>query len=275
MKVFTSTLICVLGFQWALAQVDSSKSEVLPNLSVDSLAIPAETKKKLPKPRVMADPPRRFSLVFARTFMLAGSSPDSVPVSNTSSGTYSVAGGLKFFLYRDLLGLRFAPGVSWTHIAYESTNLKTFPVRKDTNLNTIDQERHVLVHGETSLSLFANLSRDEDGDPRYFVEGGGYVGYMIATNFRRRFTDKNGLRHKEKLRDLETLEDEESGSREFPPLKYGVFGRVGYKWAALTFHYRLSDLFDEFTDPIFLPEGKEGFRNPDIPPFEVGLTIFF
>ncbi|MCI4668605.1 MAG: hypothetical protein MRZ79_10765 [Bacteroidia bacterium] len=239
----------------------------------DSLTL-AKKKDKRPNRNLPADPPRRFSLVFARTLMLSGSSPDSVPINATGSGTYSISGGLKFFMYRDIVGLRFAPGLSWTQITYESTNLKTFPVIKDSTSNSIDQERHTIVHGEASLSLFTNLTRDEDGDPIIFLEAGGNVGYIISANYRQRFTDDNGLRHKEKLRDLETVEDA-NGSREFVPLKYGVFGRVGYKWAALTFQYRLSDIFDEFTDDIFLPENKVGFKNPKIPPIEIGLTIFF
>lgn len=256
------------------SQTDSTNIEEVVPVLTDSLPAKVEKSKK-PSRDLPADPPRRFSLVLSRTLLLSGSSPDSVPINGTGSGTYSIAGGLKFFLYKDILGLRFAPGISWTQITYESTNLKTFPVLKDSSsTNTIDQERHTLVHGEGSLSIFANLTRDEDGDPVIFLEAGGNVGYLISANFRQRFTDENGLRHKEKIRDLETVEDE-LGSKEFPPLKYGIFGRVGYKWAALTVHYRLSDIFDVYTDDIFLPANKTGFRNPKIPPLEVGLTIFF
>ncbi|MEO0895967.1 MAG: hypothetical protein AAFY71_06185 [Bacteroidota bacterium] len=253
------------------------------SVSTDSTGIVPEAESieesKGPKPTtdLPSDPPRKFSLVLGRTFMLAGSSPDSVPINSTNSGTYSIGGGLKFFLYKDVLGLRFTPGMSWTHIAYEATNLKTFPVVKDTTTDNITNERHVLTHGQASLSIFSNLTRDEDGDPKFFVEVGGYASILVSANLRTRFTDVDGLRHKEKTRDLETVFNSTTETREFERLRYGLLARFGYKWAALTLDYRLSDVFDEFTDNQFLPGNLQdtGYKNPVIPPIEVGLTIFF
>ena len=59
---------------------------------------------------------------------------------------------------------------------------------------------------------------------------------------------------------------------EFEKLRYGIYARLGYKWAALYFNMRLNDVFDELAnDP---PNDMAGYKNPTIPPLQVGITIF-
>lgn len=214
------------------------------------------------------DRPRNFSLVFNRGLMIANSSPDSVPLNGNSSGTYSIGGGIKINLVKNVVRLRMTPSIAWTHFNYDQTNLKTFPTVGDSLPFDLTLEKHTLVFGELPVGLIFNLTTDEDGDPRFFVEAGGYIGYLLAANYKTRYKDDDGLRVKEKRRDLNNLDSE------LEQLRYGLYGRVGYKWASLYFSFRLSDVFDEFTNPALRPIASEQYKNPIIPPMELGITIF-
>ncbi|MEM7369389.1 MAG: porin family protein [Bacteroidota bacterium] len=237
---------------------DTEQPDPMESMDADEVAV-----------KVGDDRPRNFSLVFNRGLMLTGSSPDSVPLNGNSSGTYSIGGGIRIPLIKDAVRLRLTPSISWTHFSYDQTNLKTFPTVADSLPQQLTLEKHTLIFGELPLGVIFNLSRDEDGDPRFFVEAGGYVGYLLGANYKTRFKDSEGLRVKNKRRDLEGIESE------FERLRYGLYGRVGYKWAALYFSYRLSDVFDEFTNPSLRPTAFEGYKNPKIPPMEVGISVFF
>jgi len=214
------------------------------------------------------DPPQTFSLVFNRGFMLTGGQPDSVPLNGTGSGTYFVGAGLKFPLAQNKLGLRVAPGVSFSHITYEQTNLKAFPSVPDSLAFPLTMERHSSTWAELPVGFYMNFTRDEDDDPLFFAELGGYVGYMLAGNYKIRYNNAENLRVREKLQDLHKIESE------WVRLRYGLYARVGYKWAALFISYRLSEVFDEFTNPTYRPKAVEGFRNPPIAPMEIGISVF-
>ena len=249
------------------------KSILLTLLGLSLLALSplaAQDSAQVASPALPTDPPRSFSLVFNRGFMLSGSQPDSVPLNGTGSGTYFIGAGFKFPLWQNKLGLRVAPGIAFTHFTYEQTNLKTFPSIQDSLAYPLTLERHGATWVELPLGFYANFSRDEDGDPRFFAEIGGYVGYLLAANYKTRYTnvDIGNLRVKEKIRDLHKVESE------WERLRYGLYGRLGYKWASLYVCYRLSEVFDEFTHPDFRPRAGEGFRNPRIAPMEVGITVF-
>ncbi len=228
-----------------------------------------ETKEAAPKVKDLpSDPPRKYALVFGRSLLLANSSPDSIPLGSSSSGTYSLGASIKIFLLGDKLGLRLTPGISWKHLTYENTQAKTYPTVFDSSLQ-LELEKHILTAGDLGLSVFYHITTDEDGDPLYFIEAGAYGSYLLGGNYRRRYTDAEGLRRRDKTLDIVGV------ANEWQPLQYGLMARVGYKWLGLEFNYRLSDLLDEFTNTIFLPKEGEGFRNPVIPPIEVGLKIFF
>lgn len=233
---------------------------------VDSTTIPTPDELST---NLDVDPPGRFNLVFTRGLMLAGGSPDSIPINGNASGTYSIGGGIKFALDKqNVLGLRLTPGVSWTHIQYNQTEGKTYPTVGD-SLN-FSVEKHTMAFADLALSIFINLSRDEDNDRRFFLEAGGYGSFLVSANYKTRFTNADGQRVKNKIRDLEQISDE------WLRYRYGLFGRLGYKWAALYVGYRLSDVFDPFTNDILLPRPTDvGFRNPQIPPLEVGISLFF
>jgi hypothetical protein len=244
-----------LGMSWLMAQTDSTA--VAPKAKAKTT-----TDSTANKP---TDPPMRFSLVFNRGFMLTGSAPDTVPLSSTRSGTYFIGGGIRFPLTKtNTLGLRLTPGVAWTHISYAQTNLKTFPYRADTLGSNLSQERHRQFFIDLPLGVYFNLTKDEDNDPKFYLEAGGYVSYLLAAQYRYKYDNAQG-------RTVTVREQNLAGSaNEFERLRYGLYGRVGYKWAALYVSYRLSEVFDEFADD----PAPAGFRNPAIPPLELGISIF-
>ncbi|MDX2247593.1 MAG: porin family protein [Bacteroidia bacterium] len=252
MKYITGTfLFIVFLFTYSFSQ-DTIKSQPL------SPALPADD---LP-----SDPPSRFDLVFNRGLMLVSSTQDSVPISGSNSGTFFIGGGIKFPLAKNKMGIRVTPGVAFSRIQYNQTTIKTFPTIPDSLSFTLTSEKHSLTYVELPLGFYLNISRDEDNDPKFFVEAGGYVGYLLSASYKTKYVNSDGQRVKTQVSDLEKIE------AEFERIRYGLYGRLGYKWASLYYSFRLSALFDEFAnDP---PRGGQGYKNPVIPPMEVGLTIF-
>ncbi len=215
------------------------------------------------------DPPRRFNLVFTRGFALAGPANDTVPISSTASGSYAIGAGFLFpFGPRNRVGLRAAPGLSWTSFTYQQLPDKTFPTVSD-SVN-YDQERHRLFFLEMPIGLYVNFTRDEDGDPLFFGEMGGYIGYLGSAQYKIKYRNSAGQRVMQRTRDLEQLSD----PGEFERIRYGAYARVGYKWFSLFFSMRLTPVFDEFTNPSLRPKNVEGFRNPGMPAMEIGLSLF-
>jgi hypothetical protein len=243
MKRFVYIFFCCLPFG-GLAQADSSA-----NLAVDRM--------------------RSFSLVFNRGLMITGGRRDSVPINGSSSGSYFIGGGIKFALIGKTLGLRATPGIQLWQINYDQTSRKTFPTVPDSLPFQLTREKHVLTLPTLALSLYLNLTHDEDGDSRIFAEAGGYVGYATGIRYHQGYVDGNLQRVDIRVRDLENIPDE------FKRLHYGLFGRFGFKWASLYYGMRLTDIFDEFTNPDRLPRQVAGYRNPPIPPMELGMSIFF
>ncbi|GAB4415812.1 MAG: hypothetical protein OHK0039_24700 [Bacteroidia bacterium] len=214
------------------------------------------------------DEARNFSLVFTRGLIITDARQDTVPLNGTGSGTYVVGAGFKFPLVKNTLGLRVAPSLAITQYTYEQTAAKTYPTIADSLPYTLALERQGAVFGELPVGVYLNFNKDEDGDPRFFLEAGGYVGLLVAANYKTRYTNAEGLREKNKVRDLQKIESE------WQRLRYGLYARVGYKWASLYVSYRLSEVFDEFTNEAYRPRPGEGFRNPQLPPIEVGISLF-
>ncbi|MDX1908716.1 MAG: hypothetical protein SF053_16890 [Bacteroidia bacterium] len=222
-----------------------------------------------PTDNLETDPARNFNLVFTRGLMMTGGKRDSVPINGAGSGSWSIGAGIKAPLLKDRLGLRITPAFTLTRISYDQTTLKSFPSVPDSLDFQLSRESHNLYAPELSLGVYLNLSHDEDGDTRLFVEAGGYVGYLTGASYRRAYTNSANLRVDEKIRDLERVEDE------FVRLKYGLYGRFGYKWAAAYVGIRLTDVFDELTNDMFKPRQVAVYRNPLIPPMELGLSLLF
>lgn len=254
----------IMGLQ-AQEVIDTVQTNQIDKEAVDNLK-----EDNLQEDNLPVDNARRFSLVFNRGFQLVDKANDSIPINGASSGTFFLGGGIRIPLGGQVAGLRLAPGVSWTNISYNQTNLKQFPTVAGDSLN-LSVEKHSLTHIDLPLSVFFNLSRDEDGDPRIFVEVGGYASYLMAASYKTKYEDSNGLRVKQKTRDLHALTEEKE---EFERLRYGMFARAGFKWFALYIDYRLSDVFDEFSGTIINPQTRAGFRNPVLEPLQIGISIF-
>ncbi len=237
-----------------------------------SVAFGQEKDSTVRSKNLPTDPPSRFSLVFNRTIPLAGPSRDSVPLSNTASGTYFIGGGFKFpFGRRNVIGLRVAPGLAWTHYTYQQSVDKEFPTIADSVGVDYTQEKHRLFFLELPVGLYFNVTRDEDGDPVFFGEVGGFVGYLASAQYKIRYRNNAGLRVQERTRDLEQISEPES---EFERLRYGAYARIGYKWFSLYYSIRLTEVFDEFTNPDRRPKNVEGYKNPLMPAMEIGLSLF-
>lgn len=253
-------LIGSLSFLHVQAQevIDTTRTETIQTEKVES-------EDNLP-----VDMARKFSLVFNRGFQLVNKANDSIPINGASSGTFFLGGGIRIPLAGQTVGIRLSPGVSWTNISYNQTNLKQFPTQA-TDTTNLSVEKHSLTHIDLPVSFFFNITRDEDGDPRVFVEVGGYASYLMAASYKTKYEDTNGLRVKEKVRDLHALEGDKA---EFERLRYGIFARAGFKWFAIYADYRISDVFDEFSGTIINPQTPQGFRNPVLEPLQIGLSIF-
>lgn len=218
------------------------------------------------------DPPKRFSLVFNRGFTLPGPAQDTVPLSSTGSGTYFIGAGFRFpFGERNVAGLRATPGLAWTGFAYQRTVDQTFPSIPDSNQFAYTQEKHRLFFLEMPIGIYMNFTRDEDGDPLLFGEIGGFVGYLGSAQYRIKYRNGAGQRVEQDTKDLEQISDPEP---EFERLRYGAYARIGYKWITLYYSIRLTDVFDEFTNPSLRPKPVDGFKNPGMPPMEIGISLF-
>ncbi|MEM6801036.1 MAG: outer membrane beta-barrel protein [Bacteroidota bacterium] len=229
-----------------------------------------ELEDKKGEDQLPTDAARRFSLVFNRTLQTTNGTSDTIPLNGTSSGTFFIGGGIRIPLGNQLVNIRLTPGISWTGYTYNQTNLKRYPTFASDSVN-LSLERQSLTHIDLPLSFYFNISRDEDGDPRFFVEVGGYASYLMAASYKIKYEDANGLRVKEKIRDIHALEGDNA---EFERLRYGAFARVGFKWIALYLDYRISDVFDEFSGSVINDQTPAGFKNPVFQPLQFGLSIF-
>ena len=241
-------LLGILSFSVAWAQTDSTQV-------ADS--------REMNKP---TDPPRTNSLILTRGLMLGASAVDSVPLNGFASGTFSLQIGIKKYLIGNSAGLRFSPGVSFTTYDYNQTDIKRFPSIPDSVIN-FERERQNLTFVELPIGIFVDFNHDEDGDTKFFVEAGGYIGYLLGARYQTRYSDGNGLRVDNQISRLQRLESE------YQRLRYGIYARAGYKWASLYFGMRLTPVWDEFANEITSPTGSTNYVNPTIPPMELGISI--
>ncbi|MEM9984524.1 MAG: outer membrane beta-barrel protein [Bacteroidota bacterium] len=248
-----------IGMHALQAQVDSTV--------VDTSGFESFEKEQKKRPPSYEDA-KRFNLLFTRGLMLGATSLDSVPINGLGSGTFQLQAGFKLHLPGNLVGFRLSPGITWTRLAYNQNDLKTFPTIEDSLGLSLERERHLITYLELPISVFVNITKDEDGDSELFLEAGGFVGYLLSGNYKRRYPDGNDLDVVFTERGLQRLDSE------WEPLQYGVFGRIGYKWAAVYYRFRLTSLLDEFTNPLRRPIDSEAYRNPPFPPMELGISVF-
>ncbi|MEL6675075.1 MAG: outer membrane beta-barrel protein [Bacteroidota bacterium] len=271
MKYFFSIWLFVCSLSVSLwAQETPPAQDSLP---ADTLTLPSELDEAVEFDNLPVDESSIFNLIFTRGFMMTGTlaaenQADSVPLNGGSSGSFQLHAGIKIPIYRNRVGLRLSPGISWTNIVYNQLEGKTFPTLVADSLPTFSLEKHGQTHVSLPLGVYVNITTDEDGDPVWFLEAGGYLRYMMAASYKVKY-EENGLQIKEKARGLHTLSDPE-----FNRLSYGLYARLGYKWFSAYANMRLTEVFDEFTNDAFNPRQNGTFKNPIIPPIEVGFSIF-
>ncbi|MEL7532812.1 MAG: outer membrane beta-barrel protein [Bacteroidota bacterium] len=246
--------VALLGSNLLAQEIPADSLETEVYVEEDSVNLPS-------------DPPRTFGLVFNRGFMYQTNGfkteQDTVPVAGTSSGTYFIGAGFMVPFGDNTLGLRLTPGYAWTIYDYAQSSSKTFPTSLDEN-EPLVSEKHRLGLIELPVGLYWNITKDEDNDPLVFAEIGGYAGYMLSAQY---LTEREtGVR----TRVLKDKGLEQEG--DFQRVRYGAYLRLGYKWAALYASYRISDVFDTFSDASVHPDG---YVNPRVAPLEIGLSLMW
>lgn len=249
-------LIAFFPFQLSLGQDQDSTQTTKPPQRSPQVTFQSET----------GDGPKVFELLFNRSFLVGVGNIDSVPVSAFNSGSYSLGAGFRLPFQRNTIGLRIAPSVTWLRLVYNQSERKTFPTLVDTTSPDLSQERHQLTYVDLPLSFYYNITKDEDNDPIFFVEVGGYAGFMLGGNYKQRYDDGD-LRITNKRSRLPRLEGQ------FERFRYGAMARVGYKWFAIYGNLRLTRVFGEFTNPQISPRPDEPFRNPEITGWELGISL--
>lgn len=211
---------------------------------------------------LLVDRPDNIDLTLARGFLLISEEQEGVPINAGSSGTISLGLGLKLHLPGNVVGLRVNPNISWTRFAYDQTAEKQFPTEVDPD-RVLSVEKHRFTFIDLPVGVFVNITKDEDGDSRFFMEAGGFVSYKTSGVYKTRYEDE--------LLDQE-VRVRVRGVKDVEEWRYGVYGRIGYKWIALHFAYRLSEVFKP--NPLNANGQPSGFEVIDLPPMELGLAIF-
>lgn len=199
----------------------------------------------------------QFQLVFTRGFLLGPTNEDpQIPIHTGNSGSLFLGAGIKFNLAKNVLGIRITPGFNWFKLNYQQEEGKLFP----SDSTQFDFEKHRITYVELPVGLYVNLSKDEDGDSKVFVEGGGFLGYKLNGIYKFQY-QRQGRTIKERWSDVANLED----------WRYGLYFRLGYKRWATYFSYLLSDPFTRYQ-----PEGQsEALESVDFPPrLEAGVSFF-
>lgn len=207
-----------------------------------------------------------FSLIFQRGFMLVTDKVDSVNFNGGLSGSFTLATSFKINLFKNTVGLRLQPGITWIKADYAQTNANTFPSVPDSFSSSwiVSSEKHRFTYLEMPIGIYVNLSKDEDGDTKAFIEAGGYFGYKMGGAYKLKYDDTA-------VDEVVTVK--RTGIRDLEELRYGIYGRVGYKWIALYYSYRLTDIFQEFrTDAE--TGAATSFKYPKYPEMELGISIF-
>ena len=225
-------------------------------------------KKEKKSTSLAADRASNFSLLFQRGFMLVTQKTDTVNLNGGLSGSFTLGTSFKVNLFKNVVGLRLQPGINWSKADYAQTKANTFPSVQDSFPANwiVNSEKHRFTFLELPIGLYVNLTKDEDGDPRLFLEAGGYFGYRTGSAYKLKYDDVNGEQ-------TQTVTLKRANVPDLENLRYGIYGRFGYKWIAAYYSYRFSDVFRQFrTDPATgLPTP---FQYPRYAPMELGITVF-
>ncbi len=203
------------------------------------------------------DYPRIFQLAFTRAISFAPASEEAefAPINSLNSGTYSLGISVLFPPVNYSLKLRLQPNFSWTSFNYTQEESKTFPSSFSDTVS-FDTEKHSFTYIELPVGIVYLITKDEDGDPIFYVEAGGFVGYQIGNKFKTKFTNSDEQVIKNKINNVRNVKD----------FRGGIYGRIGYKWISLYYSNRLTNVFEEAS--------FEGSTFPDLPQMEIGISVF-
>jgi|GEM_PF-2489294 len=244
MKIFRTFLFCLLTYLICIPQIQAQDDPPEP---------------VAPKKTSNIGQKRVLGIVFNRGFVMQGSKDASTPISGGRSGTSFLGFNYNVEL-GDRFGFRIQPGFSWVKYSYQQVDTKTFP----STLDTLDYEKHRLSFAEVPIGVYLNLTLSDDNKPQLFVEGGGFIGYMTGAILKTKGQIDVGELD-------QTIINKVRDTKDFERLRYGVYGKLGYKWIAIHFTYRLSDVFTEFATDV--DGNNTTVRNPTIPPMEIGVSF--
>ncbi|RMG29650.1 MAG: PorT family protein [Bacteroidetes bacterium] len=223
-----------------------------------------EQQEQPPSDNLPVDRPDNFDLSFSRSFLLITDEQEGVPLNAGSSGTIAIGAGAKLNLARGTFGFRIHPTISWLRYSYDQTRDKRFPSLPPADTaQTLDVEKHRFTYIDVPVGFFINFTKDEDGDSQFFMEGGGFLGYRTGSAYKTRFKDE--------LQDQD-IRVRVKGVKDLEDWRYGLYARLGYKWVALHFTYRLSEVFKP--NPVRADGSPSGFDKLNMPPMELGILIF-
>lgn len=200
--------------------------------------------------------PNRFDFIIQRSLLLG--SADSMAVLKNSSGSWFLGLGFKLPIAHNRLGVRVQPGINWLKFNHaQNDTSKSFPNSR----NDYSVQRHRLAYVELPVGVYYNITLDEERNPKAFVEAGGFVGYGFDFVLK---TKETTLRDQGVTTKTNNLPDVE-------PLRYGLYGRVGYRWLALHVSYRLTDVFEPFVTDIDGTVTTTPY--PIFPSVQFGVTV--
>lgn len=201
-------------------------------------------------------PEQYFDLILVRGSILNPGKIDTAILSSPASGSLFIGSGIRIPVIKKLLHLHLQPGFSWTRLVYEQQLSKRFP-----NSSIFDKEKHSLFYGEFPIGLQLTFPRQRTAKTAYMIEGGGYAGYLISGSYITLSENALGQQVRQRIRQL----------RDTDPLRYGVYGRIGYGKLIVQVNYRLSPFFDPFRTE---PDGTDShFRIPEFSQLELGIGI--
>ena len=146
-------------------------------------------------------------------------------------------------------------GAGWTFYNYRTD--KNYIIGLDENGNTIgrpEEERTVkknkLATNFFNFPLLFEFQIPTNHDAhRFFISGGGYVGFLVKAHTKVVYDD-NGTKTKDKYK----------GNLNVRPVQYGVMVRLGYRWIKFYASYNFSSLY-------MVNKG------PELYPYTIGLTL--
>lgn len=210
------------------------------------------------------DRPDQVEITVIQGLLINSPQQEGIPLNAGGSGTISLGTSFKLHLAQNKMGFRIQPSVSWTRFSYEQAESKIFPSPYvESNDFQVQVEKHRLFFIDVPLGLFVNILKDEDDDPRFFLEAGGFAGYKLRSVYKTRV--ENNLTEQETKQLVRSVYDLENW-------RYGLYARLGIRWLAIHFTYRLSDVFK--ANPRNADGSPSAFEMIDLPPMELGLAFF-